>query len=134
MRANVIYANGVLRRRLGADPSIPAGFAPFGIQAANGMIFVTYAEQDANAEDEIDGAHLGYVDAFATNGTLIANVASAGPLNAPWGVAWAPDNFGRFGGARHGLSHPRHVWHQSVSEKLPVALQARSVPAALRMG
>ena len=32
------------------------------------------------------------------NGTLIANVASAGPLNAPWGVAWAPDNFGRFGG------------------------------------
>jgi len=80
------------------DPSIPAGFAPFGIQAANGMIFVTYAQQDSARHDEVDGAHLGYVDAFATNGTLIANVASAGPLNAPWGVAWAPDNFGRFSG------------------------------------
>ena len=80
------------------DPNIPAGFAPFGIQAANGMIFVTYAKQDADAEDEVDGRHLGYVDAFATNGTFIANVASRGPLNAPWGIAWAPDSFGRFGG------------------------------------
>ena len=81
-----------------SDPSIPAGYAPFGIQAANGMIFVTFAKQDAEAGDEVDGAHLGYVDAFATDGTWIARVATRGALNAPWGMAWAPDNFGRFSG------------------------------------
>lgn len=31
MRANVIYANGLLRRRLGADPKIQPGFSPAGL-------------------------------------------------------------------------------------------------------
>ncbi len=31
MRANVIYANGLMRRRLGADPSIQPGFSPLGL-------------------------------------------------------------------------------------------------------
>ena len=48
--------------------------------------------------DETDGAHLGFVDAYATDGTWIARVASQGGLNAPWGIAWAPDNFGQFSG------------------------------------
>ena len=39
MRANVIYANGVLRRRLGARPSIQAGFGP----AAVGKLAVARA-------------------------------------------------------------------------------------------
>ena len=99
---NVDVYNGSFVRQHWAgafmDPNIPAGFAPFGIQAANGIIIVTYAKQDSAAEDEIDGSHLGYVDAFATDGTFIANVASRGPLNAPWGIAWAPDSFGHFGG------------------------------------
>src|SRR5262249_55741894 len=33
------------------DPDIPDGFAPFGIQTIEGRILVTYAKQDANAED-----------------------------------------------------------------------------------
>jgi uncharacterized protein (TIGR03118 family) len=94
--------NGAFARQQWAgaftDPDLPSGFAPFGIQAANGMIFVTYAKQDSAAHDEVDGAHLGYVDAFATDGTFIARVASQGPLNAPWGIAWAPDDFGQFSG------------------------------------
>jgi uncharacterized protein (TIGR03118 family) len=80
------------------DPNIPSGFAPFGIQAANGMIIVTYAQQDSAAHDEVDGRHLGYVDAYATDGTFIARVASRGSLDAPWGIAWAPDNFSQFSG------------------------------------
>jgi uncharacterized protein (TIGR03118 family) len=80
------------------DRGIPAGYAPFGIQNLNGMIFVAYAKQDADAEDEIAGAGFGYVSAFATNGTFLGRVASRGALNAPWGLAWAPAGFGRFSG------------------------------------
>ena len=35
------------------DPKIPPGFAPFGIQAINGNIYVTYAKQDADAHDDV---------------------------------------------------------------------------------
>jgi uncharacterized protein (TIGR03118 family) len=78
------------------DPQIPDGFAPFGIQQIAGVIVVTYAKQDANAEDEVTGHGLGYVDAFTTRGELIGRVASRGVLDAPWGLALAPSNFGKF--------------------------------------
>src|SRR5690242_8831022 len=80
------------------DPNIPAGFAPFGIQNINGSIYVTYALQDADQEDDVAGPGNGYVDAYDTSGNLIRRVASAGELNSPWGLALAPDNFGRFSG------------------------------------
>lgn len=81
------------------DPTLPADYAPFGIQAANGFIFVTYAQQNpADPAEEEAGPHLGYVDAYSTNGSFISRVASADKLNAPWGVAWAPDDFGEFSG------------------------------------
>jgi uncharacterized protein (TIGR03118 family) len=80
------------------DPKLPAGFAPFGIQTIGDAVFVTYAKQDARAEDEVAGAGLGFVDEFSTNGDLIGRVASKRHLNAPWGVAMAPGNFGAFGG------------------------------------
>ena len=34
------------------DRKLPRGFAPFGIQAIGGRIFVTYAKQDAKGEDD----------------------------------------------------------------------------------
>ncbi|MFL9910202.1 TIGR03118 family protein [Paraburkholderia sp. RL17-337-BIB-A] len=80
------------------DASLPAGFAPFGIQAIGAKLFVTYAKQDADAHDNLDGAGLGFVDVFDTSGNLMQHFASAGPLNAPWGIAQAPGNFGRFSG------------------------------------
>ena len=80
------------------DPRLPHGFAPFGIQALGGKIYVTYAKQDANAEDEIGGQGLGFVDAYDTAGMFLGRVASRGQLNAPWGLALAPAGFGRFGG------------------------------------
>jgi uncharacterized protein (TIGR03118 family) len=81
------------------DPSLPDGYSPFGIQAIDGFVFVTYALQDEEEPDEeVTGRHLGFVDAYSARGDLIARVASQGALNAPWGVAWAPDNFGEFSG------------------------------------
>jgi uncharacterized protein (TIGR03118 family) len=85
------------------DPGLPAGYAPFGIQYLNDgaqeRIFVTYAKQDADAEDEIAGDGLGYVDAFGLDGSFLGRVASGDSLNAPWGIAMAPANgFGEFSG------------------------------------
>ena len=88
----------VVRPGAFTDPDIPDGFAPFGIQNVHGMLLVTYAQQDADAEDEVAGPGLGYVDAYSLRGRLLGRVASAGPLNAPWGLALAPEDFGRFGG------------------------------------
>jgi uncharacterized protein (TIGR03118 family) len=81
-----------------ADPQLPSGYAPFGIQTIGSRIFVTFARQIPGDEDEAHGQGLGIVDAFDTNGNLVARVAQHGQLNAPWGLAWAPDNFGRFSG------------------------------------
>jgi uncharacterized protein (TIGR03118 family) len=85
-----------------ADPGIPKGWAPFGIQALNGNIFVTYAKQDPRAAVSVPGGGLGYVDEFTPDGKLVARVASKGspqaPLNAPWGLAMAPANFGAYSG------------------------------------
>jgi uncharacterized protein (TIGR03118 family) len=81
------------------DRAIPRGYAPFGIQATAGGIVVTYAKQDADAEDDVAGRGNGFVDVFATDGTLLRRFAAHGPLNSPWGVAQAPQGFGAASGA-----------------------------------
>jgi uncharacterized protein (TIGR03118 family) len=81
------------------DPTMPAGFAPFGLQHMNGDLFVTYARQDAAKHDDGAGPGQGCVDIFDTDGHLLRRCASRGALNAPWGVARASFAFGRFSGA-----------------------------------
>jgi uncharacterized protein (TIGR03118 family) len=84
------------------DPTLPAGYAPFGIQALAGSIFVTYAKQDSAKMDDVAGNGFGYVDQFTPDGALVARVASGGrknsPPNAPWGLATAPSSSGVFSG------------------------------------
>ena len=80
------------------DPTLPPGFAPFGIQTIGGTIYVTYALQDEDAHDDVAGPGNGFVDSFDTSGNLIRRVTSMGELNSPWGLALAPDDFGRFSG------------------------------------
>jgi len=81
-----------------ADPQLPSGYAPFGIQTIGDRVFVTYAKQDADAADEIAGQGRGFVDAYDLAGNLVGRVAEHGQLNAPWGLALAPASFGRFAG------------------------------------
>ena len=76
------------------DPNLPAGYSPFGIKNLGGKIYVTYAL--SGGDDEIAGAGLGFVDVFDTNGNFLDRVASGGTLNAPWGLALAPSDFGDF--------------------------------------
>ena len=78
------------------DPYVPRGFAPFGIAAIQGNLYVTFARQDAARSDDVAGPGLGFVDIFDAEGNLIRRVATHGSLNAPWGVALAPANFGAF--------------------------------------
>lgn len=82
------------------DQAMPAGYAPFGIQAIGGQIYVSYARQDAQELNPVAGAGLGAVDVFDTSGHLVTRlVAPGGALNMPWGMAMAPANFGPFSNA-----------------------------------
>lgn len=82
------------------DSQLPQGYAPFGIQALSlagqTVILVTYAQQSADAPgEEIQGAGLGVVNLFDTNGTLLRNLVGPGAqLNAPWAAVVAPADFG----------------------------------------
>ena len=81
-------------------PGTPAQcFAPFGIQAINDELFVTFAMQDAAHHDDVKGLGNGFVDVFDTDGNLIRRFASQGTLDSPWGLALAPANFGTFSNA-----------------------------------
>ena len=84
------------------DRRLPRGYAPFGIQnlttKAGSMLFVTYGKTQPGSNDERSGPGLGIVDAFATNGRFLGRVATRGSLDAPWGLAMAPADFGRFSG------------------------------------
>jgi uncharacterized protein (TIGR03118 family) len=80
------------------DPELPEGYAPFGIQTIGGRLFVAYAKQDKDAEDEVAGRGRGFVDVYDLAGNLIGRLEGHGQLNAPWGLALAPAGFGRFEG------------------------------------
>jgi uncharacterized protein (TIGR03118 family) len=80
------------------DPTIPADYVPFGIAALGNQLYVTYAMRDPALHDEVAGAGMGYVDVYDFSGNFVSRFASAGALNAPWGIALAPAGFGSFEG------------------------------------
>ena len=82
------------------DATLPVGYAPFGIQVIGSLVYVAYAKQDAAQEDDVTGAGLGIVNTFDLSGNLVKRLIPAGgKLNAPWGIAMAPANFGAFSNA-----------------------------------
>ncbi|HWI58576.1 MAG TPA: TIGR03118 family protein, partial [Bacillota bacterium] len=83
-----------------SDPSAPAGFAPFNVQTREGMVFVTFALQDTNREDDVAGPGNGLIDTFdPLNGIFhrFASGSNAGgqipQINSPWGVVVTPTGF-----------------------------------------
>jgi uncharacterized protein (TIGR03118 family) len=81
------------------DLNLPAGYAPFGIANIGGNLYVSYALQDADKEDDVAGPGNGFVDEYDTTGVLMRQFATQGTLNSPWGMTMAPEGFGAFGGA-----------------------------------
>jgi uncharacterized protein (TIGR03118 family) len=62
------------------DPNLPAGYAPFGIQAIGGQVYVAYAQRTAGSIEETKGSGLGIVDVFDAGGALVRRLAMA-PAN-----------------------------------------------------
>lgn len=99
-----------------SDSNAPDGYAPFGIQSIDGMVFVTFAKQDDLKHDDVAGKGNGLIDVFDPNtGNFVrfatgSNAAVKGrgrghggtkavkEMNSPWGIALAPDSFGKAGG------------------------------------
>jgi uncharacterized protein (TIGR03118 family) len=92
------------------DPNLPQNYAPFGIQAlANGpngttQIYVSYAMSGTGASagtcEDTRGPGFGIINVFDANGKLVTELVKAGGLlNAPWGMALAPKDFGTLSGA-----------------------------------
>jgi uncharacterized protein (TIGR03118 family) len=80
------------------DTELPPGYAPFGIQNINNKLYVTFALQDEDKEDDVKGPGHGFVDVFDLQGHKLKRLISRGALNSPWGLALAPSNFGQFSG------------------------------------
>jgi uncharacterized protein (TIGR03118 family) len=81
------------------DPSVASqypGNTVFQVEEANGELYVTFTGFTAPFG--------GVVDVFDTDGHLqtpnhfAANAPGQGPLKAPWAIAQAPSNFGKFSG------------------------------------
>ena len=68
------------------DSTLPAGFAPFGIQDINGLVYVSFANSS--------GGSGGYVDVYSESGKFLKQLIANGKLNQPWGFAMAPSKFG----------------------------------------
>jgi len=80
------------------DRHLPRGYAPFGIREINGLIYVTYAKQDADRHDDVAGAGHGFVNVFDLTGRFEQRFATRGVLNSPWAMTLAPAGFGDFSG------------------------------------
>jgi len=78
------------------DGKIPKDFSPFNVQNIGGDLYVTYAKRDPATNDDVAGPGLGYVDVFSPSGQLLRRLEHGSWLNAPWGLALAPGDFGAF--------------------------------------
>src|SRR4030095_9107025 len=75
------------------DSHAPVGYAPFNVQSIEGLIFVTFAKQDADKEDDVQGPGHGLIDVlelptqrfhrFATGSDAGGHLRA---INAPWGA------------------------------------------------
>ncbi len=72
------------------------GFIPFNIQNVGGSLVVTYAKKEKGSNDEAHGPGLGAVAIFNPFGRRIQRLDRGPFLNAPWGIAEAPSDFGVF--------------------------------------
>jgi uncharacterized protein (TIGR03118 family) len=87
---------GVFSETSFVDERLPDHYVPFNVQAIGNDIVVTYALHEGSSPFETDGPGLGFVDIYSSSGRLLRRLENGDWLNAPWGVALAPLDFGRF--------------------------------------
>jgi uncharacterized protein (TIGR03118 family) len=73
------------------DPSLPSGYAPFGIAVIDEVVYVAYAQRLASSAEPVSGPGLGLVASFTLSGEFISRlVTTEGVLNAPWAIVRSP--------------------------------------------
>jgi uncharacterized protein (TIGR03118 family) len=80
------------------DPRLPKGYAPFNVMVNGDSVYVAYAKQVPGTIDEAHGEGLGFVDVYTNFGVTVKRIATRETLNAPWGMAFAPDSWGSIAG------------------------------------
>jgi len=90
------HDNGHSAENSFVDENLPRNYVPFNVQAIGNDIVVTYVLHEEGSRFETDGPGLGFVDIFSSTGQLLQRLEHGDWLNAPWGVALAPLDFGRF--------------------------------------
>jgi uncharacterized protein (TIGR03118 family) len=78
------------------DNHLPRNYVPFNVQAIGNDVVVSFVLHEEGQQLETDGPGLGYVDIFSSDGQLLQRLEHGDWLNAPWGVALAPLDFGVF--------------------------------------
>jgi uncharacterized protein (TIGR03118 family) len=99
-------------RRIGGPfhkpKEVPDTYRPFNIQYLDGHLFVAYAELMQPGDPDFDAADplaegacagCGFVAVFDEHGVHVKTLEGRKRLNAPWGLAIAPADFGPFSNA-----------------------------------
>jgi uncharacterized protein (TIGR03118 family) len=90
------HDNGRSTENSFVDENLPRNYVPFNVQTIGNDIVVTYVLHEEGSRFETDGPGLGFVDIYSSTGQLLQRLEHGDWLNAPWGVALAPLDFGRF--------------------------------------
>jgi uncharacterized protein (TIGR03118 family) len=77
-------------------PGLSSSWSPFNIQNVGGNLVVTFAHRAPGSHDEDHGVGLGHAGVFDPSGNLLLRLKDGPWFNAPWGVALAPGDFGKF--------------------------------------
>ena len=96
-----VFDGGFMQRQLDDEdafrfPGLDENWSPFNIQNVGGDLVVTFAHRAPGSHDEDHGAGLGFVGVFDVSGRLLFRLQHGSWFNAPWGVAAAPGDFGKF--------------------------------------
>jgi uncharacterized protein (TIGR03118 family) len=100
-----LLRRGKIKERFAKPPQVPANYRPFAVHYLDGKVYVAYAELVQPGEPDFDPSDpiaeracegCGYIAEFKPTGRYIRTLETRGRLNAPWGMAIAPKNFGKF--------------------------------------
>jgi uncharacterized protein (TIGR03118 family) len=80
------------------NPFVAEGYQPFNVQSLGSDVFVAYAKYGTPGEEET-GVGLGRLAQYDDDGNLVATWDGGDFLNAPWGLAFAPSDWGNCAGA-----------------------------------
>jgi uncharacterized protein (TIGR03118 family) len=89
---NTTFQNVVLDNDAFQDTDLPHGLIPFNVQNIGKDIVVTFHQDGRSSSNGPQG----WVAIFDARGHFLSRLNPHSPLNAPWGVTLAPQDYGEF--------------------------------------